>query len=224
MVVYNLKAVLFDLDGTLVDTAPDFVLAANALRAEYNLEPMHEAVISEQVSNGAYAVVKTCLHLEGDQQTLASYRQELLVHYAKYLGQQATLYAGLEDLLLHLDGINIPWGIVTNKPLEYAAPLINKLGLNKQCSTLVCPDHVQNSKPDPEALFYAANQLNVEPAQCLYIGDHQRDILAGAAAGMTTIAVGYGYLSEEQNIADWQADHTAATPQAVYSIICNMLS
>ena len=124
----------------------------------------------------------------------------------RILTTKATLYPGMDALLLQLENAGIPWGIVTNKPERYSRALLESLGLSTRCSTLICPDHVSQSKPHPEPLFLACKQLNIDPQDAIYVGDHPRDIDAGRAAGMYTIAVRYGYLPDAPPVEQWQAD------------------
>jgi phosphoglycolate phosphatase len=213
-----IKAVLFDLDGTLVDTAPDFVVAANALRHQLKLPPLADKFISAQVSNGSIAVTEVASEVARDNAQFKPLQQTLLNHYASVLGQHAVVYSGLTTLLEQLAARQLHWGIVTNKPLQYAQPLLKKLALH-QSTTLICPDHVSAAKPSPEGLLLAAQQCEASAQQCIYVGDHQRDIEAGKAANMTTIAVGYGYLSSNDDPTLWQADYYCQTPLALCTLI-----
>ena len=218
-----MQAVLFDLDGTLVDTAPDFILAANELRANLGKPALPAATIAAQVSNGALAVTAVTFEVTDTHANFANYRQALLDSYQKYLGSAAVLYAGLPELLATLQRRAIPWGVVTNKPLLYAEPLMRALGLHSHCAALVCPDHVAQRKPDPEGLLLAARQIGVAAAQCIYVGDHLRDIDAGKAANMHTVAVNYGYLGEGDDANQWAADCVAQTPPELANKILQLL-
>ena len=203
-------ALLFDLDGTLVDTAPDFYQAVNALRAELSLTPLADDKIRTQVSNGGRALTRLAL-TNDEQPDFERHYQRLLALYSQVVGQDCLLFAGIEDLLTACQAKHIPWGIVTNKPKQYAKPLMIELSkrhpILNQCATLICPDDVRHSKPAPDALLLAATQLSIEPEQCWYIGDHVRDIQAAKAANMASIAVSYGYLDDGDDTQSWQADH-----------------
>ncbi|MFB1002029.1 MAG: HAD-IA family hydrolase, partial [Pseudomonadales bacterium] len=129
-----------------------------------------------------------------------------------------------DDLLKRLNNAAIPWGIVTNKPIAYAQPLIEKLQLSDSCDVLICPDHVAQVKPHPEGLFMAAKKINCHASTVAYIGDHDRDIEAGRAAGMKTIAAAYGYIGETQNVEDWHADSIAKHPQDIHSTLERLFS
>jgi len=219
-----LQGVLFDLDGTLVDTAPDFVIAVNQLRHSQQLENLPAESIFEHVSNGSIALTKHALNISPEHADFATLRQSLLDNYLNCIGQYSELYAGLDDLLMRLNNAAIPWGIVTNKPIAFAQPLIEKLQLADGCNILICPDHVTQVKPHPEGLFMAAEKINCAPSAIAYIGDHDRDIEAGRAAGMKTIAAAYGYISKKQNVEDWDADSIAKHPQEIHSILERLFS
>lgn len=198
------QAILFDLDGTLVDTAPDLAKATNALRAHHGLAPLPFEVIRGQVSNGGSALVTLALGLEINsvEHTLA--RQFLLDAYEQAVAVHSRVFSPLDIWLKEWHGDKRPWGIVTNKPRRYTLPLLEALAL--QPGALLCADDLSVKKPAPEPLWEAARRLGVKPQQCWYIGDHVRDIEAAVAAGMTAVAVGYGYISEADNYQQWPAD------------------
>ncbi len=203
-------AVLFDLDGTLIDTAPDFAAVLNRMREQRELPALPYALIREQVSQGARAVVSlgfSGLSLESTE--FESLRQEFLREYSQNLAVESRLFPGLDTLLLALEAQNIPWGIVTNKPSVYTLPLLEQLGLHQRCQVAICPDMVSRTKPDPEPMYKACDVLQVAAERCVYVGDHVRDIEAGRAAGMATVAVSWGYILPGEDAADWQADHLA---------------
>jgi 2-phosphoglycolate phosphatase len=207
----RLKAVLFDLDGTLLDTAPDFVQVVHQLRREHDLSLLDEALISSQVSNGARALVTLALDLTEDHEAFESKRLRLLEIYSSLLGNDTRPYPGIIALLAQLDAHNIGWGISTNKPRAYTAPLLETLQLHPAPGSVVCPDDVGNPKPHPESLYLNCKHLGCQPHEVVYIGDHVRDIQAGRAAGMRTIAAAYGYIAEGDDPADWGADQVASS-------------
>jgi len=213
-----IQAVLFDLDGTLVDTAPDFVKAANTLRQELNLAPLADNLISAQVSNGSIAVTEIASELAREDAKFKPLQKALLRHYENVLGESASIYPGLQETLQQLGKRSIEWGVVTNKPLQYAKPLLKKLTLDHS-AVLICPEHVSKPKPDPEGLLLAAQHCNIAASSCIYVGDHLRDIEAGKAAGMKTIAVGYGYLGGGDNPTQWPADYHCESPQQLGQLI-----
>ncbi len=205
-------AVLFDLDGTLVDTAPDFVRVLNALRLKYGRPALPYEAIRVAVSAGARAMIQVGFPEYALESTeFAALRQEFLDNYRVGLAEESRLFSQMDELLLALEQQNIPWGIVTNKPRIYSEPLLAGLQLTERCQVLVCPDDVSQTKPHPEPMFLACNTLNVAPEQTIYVGDHIRDIQAGNNAGMKTIAVGFGYIPEGEHINDWQADYCVET-------------
>ncbi|MBJ6138887.1 HAD family hydrolase [Marinobacter litoralis] len=205
------SAVLFDLDGTLIDTAPDFIRCLNQLRQQHDLEPLPPEYIRRSVSNGARAMVRLGFNLEPEHEGYLDKHTAFLDLYEAGVAVETTLFAGMNELLLELEAKGIPWGIVTNKPVRFAAPLIEALGLQERCATLICPDHVNERKPHPEPMFLACKEINADPGQAIYVGDHVRDIEAGRNAGMYTIAVRYGYIEEPETVDLWQADAIADT-------------
>ncbi|WP_116368702.1 HAD family hydrolase [Parahaliea mediterranea] len=201
-----LEAVLFDLDGTLIDTASEFVVVVQALRAEHDLPPMDELRIRASVSNGARALVQLALDIDEAAPVFESKRQRLLALYSEVLGTTATPYPGIAELLAELGERGIGWGISTNKPRAYTEPLLAALALEPAAGSVVCPDDVKERKPHPESLYLACRQLSCSPAGTIYIGDHRRDIEAGRRAGMRTVAALYGYIEAEDDPAGWGAD------------------
>ena len=218
----SLGAVLFDLDGTLVDTAADFEIAVNALRHDYALPPLPAPQIAERVSDGSTALTRLALSLPADAAELPERRQQLLGHYRQSLGLAAALYPSLDNVLLWLQQQQIPWGIVTNKPERFAIDLLEKLGLG-HCPVLVCPEHVEQAKPHPEPLLLACNRLGIKPESALYIGDHERDILAGRAAAMRTVIAGYGYIPATESCIDWGADYHVEQPDELLALLASLL-
>ncbi|AXI04456.1 phosphoglycolate phosphatase [Aquirhabdus parva] len=218
-----MKAVLFDLDGTLIDTAPDFIRIIKELCAEASVTPPADEVIRVQVSEGSKAMVRA-LHpeLSDDSPELIGYRNEFLRRYAENIAVHTTLFDGMDEVLRALEAKGIPWGIVTNKPRGLSALLLEAMHLSERCAVLVCPDDVRHTKPDPEPMYLAAKILGISPEDIVYVGDHPRDIDAGRAAGMQTILAAYGYLPPERadDLASWQADfivHHAKELQALWA-------
>lgn len=208
----RIAAVLFDLDGTLVDTAPDFTAVLHQLCAEQGVAPPADAAILATVSSGARALVELAFRLAPHAQGFDPLHRALLdVYMTQLQATRSVLFPGMELLLTELEDRHILWGVVTNKPERFSIPLLQKLSLEQRCSVLVCPDHVSQTKPHPEPLLLACARLGCAPDQTIYVGDHPRDIEAGKAAGMTTIAAAYGYLPHEPPIADWGADYISAT-------------
>ena len=215
----TVEAVFFDLDGTLVDTAPDFIATANQFVAEHKLVPIDENVIRATVSDGSGALVKCIFGIDEDHPNFETHRQRLLDVYDEYRGRYSRLFPGIEKLLAKLQQRQLPWGIITNKPLRFSEPLIAKLNLSYKPTLLLCPDHVSAPKPDPESIHLACRHVGCDPDKMIYIGDHHRDILCGNRAGSTTIAAAYGYIKPEDRIDDWQADYVVDTADDIWQII-----
>ncbi|MFN2360828.1 MAG: HAD-IA family hydrolase [Marinobacter sp.] len=205
------STVLFDLDGTLIDTAPDFIRCLNELRHAHGLPALPAPHIRRSVSNGARAMIRVGFGLEPDHPDYLEKHTAFLDLYEAGVAVETTLFEGVDTILKDLEARHIPWGIVTNKPVRFAAPLVAALGLAERCSTLICPDHVTHRKPHPEALFLACQEVGADPFTGIYVGDHERDIEAGRNAGMKTIAVRYGYIEQPETVDLWQADIIADT-------------
>ena len=199
--------VYFDLDGTLLDTAADFQAVLNSLCADHGIVPPAPAAVQATVSAGARALVAMTFNMDAGDSAFSGLLDEMLDRYGQQIvNSQALLYPGMADLLEQLEQANIVWGVVTNKPLRYSLPLLQSLDLLQRCKVLICPDDVQHTKPHPEPLLLAAARTNKDATCSIYVGDHPRDIEAGKAAGMTTIAAAYGYLPESPAIELWGAD------------------
>ena len=202
----DFKALLFDLDGTLLDTAPDFIAAINTQLKRHGRKPPIGDVVRTSVTHGSIGIIENVYNIKQDHPEFEPLKEEFLELYLSNISEKTGLFDGLRQVLDSCEERTIPWGIVTNKPLRYTTPLMADLGLDKQSATTICPDHVANPKPDPEALILACSQIKIAPSDCIYIGDHIRDIQAGKSAGMRTIAAGWGYIEEFENITQWQAD------------------
>lgn len=222
------KAVLFDLDGTLIDTAADFVRIIGKMSHEHLWHTPPEAQIREQVSAGASAMVQLMLRhneqLNVSEAELQAFRQQFLDEYAADICIDSQIFSGLEDVLLTLEQQGVPWGIVTNKPRYLTEQLLKVMQLDERCSVLVCPEDVSRAKPDPEPMYLALEKLGIARggAACvLYVGDHIRDIDAGNAAGMPTILAAYGYIvpEEQKNLKKWGADFIVDTPEKLKQLL-----
>lgn len=220
----RLKAVLFDLDGTLLDTAPEFIDVVNQLRLEHDQGPLARETIRKQVSNGARAMVTLALGLGEDHPDFESKRLRFLDIYQQHLGSATVLFPGIQDLLQQLDSAGICWGISTNKPSYLTIPLLETLALQPAPGSVVCPDDVSHPKPHPESLYLNCRQLGCQPHETVYIGDHQRDIQAGRNAGIYTIAAAYGYLAEGEAASDWGANSIASRGQELQQHLARAFS
>ena len=204
-----MKAVLFDLDGTLIDTAADFIRIIQAMCKEEGRDIVAADLIRTQVSEGARAMVKLVYpELDVNDPIFLAHRQRFLDIYGADIAVDTNLFEGMYPLLQELEEQHIPWGIVTNKPRWLSEALLNALNLTDRCAVLVCPEDVAQTKPDPEPMFLAAKNINIAAEDCIYVGDHPRDIDAGRAANMFTILAAYGYLplKHKDDLTAWQAD------------------
>jgi N-acetyl-D-muramate 6-phosphate phosphatase len=206
----GLKAVLFDLDGTLIDSAPDLAGAANDLRASHGLSPMAYADLRPLVGSGARGMVGAAFGVRPGDTRFEPLRDAFLDRYAQRILQETAPFAHIGPLLAAVMASGLTWGIVTNKAARFAEPVVEGLGL--QPGTLVCGDTTPHAKPHPEPLLEAARRLGLSPDACVYVGDDLRDIQAGRAAGMATVAAAWGYLGQGESIEDWGADAIVATP------------
>jgi len=207
-------AVLFDLDGTLLDTAPDMVAAMNRLRAEQNLEPLGFAAVRPYVSHGAVAMVRLGFP-HAPQAEFETLRERFLAIYRGCLADETRLFAGMPELLATLEHNGIPWGIVTNKPTWLTEPLLEALGLHTRAGSVVCGDTFEERKPHPRPLLHAAAQVGVAPEKCLYVGDAERDIKAARAANMRSLIARFGYIGPADDIGSWLADGCIDFPHEI---------
>ncbi|MBH3435034.1 MULTISPECIES: N-acetylmuramic acid 6-phosphate phosphatase MupP [Pseudomonas] len=219
MTAMQLRAVLFDMDGTLLDTAPDFIAVCQAMLAAHGRAPIDAQRIADVVSGGARAMVAATFDMDPEAPGFETLRQEFLDRYQDHCAVYSRLYDGMPELLESIERANLIWGVVTNKPVRFAEPIMQQLGLAERSAVLVCPDHVTNSKPDPEPLLLACSQLGIDPAQVLFIGDDLRDIESGRAAGTKTAAVRYGYIHPEDNPAHWGADVIVDHPRDLLAVL-----
>ena len=210
-----LRALLLDLDGTLLDTAPDMSFALNALRAEQGRPPLPLAALRPFVSHGAAGLVASGF-AELAETERESLRQRFLQLYRARLCVGTTLFQGAAALLARLETARLPWGIVTNKPGWLTDPLLAALGLDTRAACVVSGDTLAVRKPHPAPLLHAAAAMGLAPGQCLYAGDAERDIIAGRAAGMRTVAVRYGYLAAGEDPAAWGPDAIVDHPEALW--------
>lgn len=209
----TIRGMLFDLDGTLADTAPDMYSALNMLRQENHLTALDYDKVRNHVSHGSTAMVRIGF---GDGLTPSQFealRTRFIEIYAASLAEQSRLFHGMAEILSALEERNIIWGIVTNKPGFLSTPLIEALGLTMRTACLVSGDHLPLRKPDPAPLLYAAECIALEADSCCYLGDAERDIQAGRAAGMYTLIAGWGYIDSQQQPQNWGADGILKSPR-----------
>lgn len=197
--------VLFDLDGTLLDTAPDLGAALNRLRRERGEPQLPPTTIRPTVSHGSPGLLKLGFGVEPDQALYAELNQRFLTLYREAIAVDTVLFPGMAEVLVHLETAGIYWGVVTNKPGWLTEPLLKALELWSRAACVVSGDTLAQRKPDPEPLWYACEQVGVAPAHSLYIGDAERDVQAGNRAGLITLVAGFGYLGTEDRPEDWGA-------------------
>ena len=217
-------AVLFDLDGTLLDTAPDFYAILAQMQRQRGQTPVLFEELRSCASDGTGAMLKLAFGSEISCEELEPLAQEFLTQYESAPVAQGELFPGIAELLRELESESVPWGIVTNKPRYLSERVLTDLNLSQRCAVLICPEDVSKSKPSPEGLLRAADQLALDARKCLYLGDHQRDIEAGRAAGMTTLACAFGYLKPGESAQDWQADHLVESSDALPHLIRELLA
>jgi phosphoglycolate phosphatase len=208
----NYQAVLFDLDGTLCDTALDFTLALNRLLEEENLPARTLTQVRNQVSNGALAIIEMAFPDIQHEGIKLSLRNRMIDYYKEHISWHTRLYPGMALILSQLKQHNIPWGVVSNKPELLTKQIINALSLDYLPHSIIGGDTLSVAKPHPEPLLLAANQCGAASHQCLYIGDHYRDVVAAKAAQMKAVAVTFGYLSEQEDPYTWGADVVVDSP------------
>lgn len=219
MSFHSVRAVLFDLDGTLADTAPDLVGALNSVRAEEGLPPLPVRQMRTYASQGARGLLREGLGIQRERPDYPLWAERFLVHYEHRLCAETRLFSGIPELLADLSSRKLLWGIVTNKFRRFTVPLAEAIGLSAGAACIVCGDTTTRPKPAPDPLLHACQMMGVAPAECLYVGDDLRDIQAGKAAGCATIAVAWGYHGDEVGILDWGADMIADTPDQIISTL-----
>ena len=222
-----MKAVLFDLDGTLIDTAADFIRIIQQMCRDEQRPVVEAEIIRTQVSEGARAMVQLVYpEMDVTDPVFLAHRQRFLNTYGDNIVVDTNLFEGMYPLLEELEAHQIPWGIVTNKPRRLSESLLAELNLSDRCAVLVCPEDVRNTKPDPEPMYLAAKQLNLEARDIIYVGDHPRDIDAGRNAEMYTILAAYGYLPVESrdDLLAWQADAIIQTVPELHQLLKNKIA
>jgi phosphoglycolate phosphatase len=211
------RAVLFDLDGTLADTAPDLAAAVNWMRTERGLEPTPYAILRPTASAGARGMIGAAFGLAPGDEGYEELRVQWFERYQSNMAVHSTLFDGIPDLLDGLAAAGMAWGIVTNKPARFTDPLVPQIGL-AHAGCVISGDTTPHAKPHPAPLLEAARRLDIDPTHCWYVGDDQRDIEAGRAAGLVTVACNWGYCGSIDP-ATWGADHLLDTPQQLLQLL-----
>lgn len=213
--VTKVRLVLFDLDGTFADTAPDLAYALNQTLASHGRIQLPLEVIRPHVSHGGVALIRLGFELEPEHQDFPILRKQFLDFYQANLVRDTRLFPGIQELLEELEKRGIAWGIVTNKPAWLTDPLMNKLQIRPQAVCVVSGDTTAKAKPDPDPIFYACHIAGARPGETLYIGDAERDIIAGNRAGTRTLTALFGYIGEHDQPEHWQADGAISDPMQI---------
>ncbi|MGA0882294.1 MAG: HAD family hydrolase [Burkholderiaceae bacterium] len=213
------RAVLFDLDGTLLDTAADLGGAANAMRIARGLAPLPIAELRPCASRGARGLIQKAFGIEWNTPEFEPLKEEFLQRYESALAVQTQFMEGLEPIVNDLEQLGMPWGVVTNKFERFTQPLVKALGLDVRMAICVSGDTTAYPKPHPEPLRFACERLGVRPESVVYIGDDYRDILSGYHAGCHTIAAAFGFCSSERPVHDWGADALARNSAELHALL-----
>ena len=208
----DVRAVLFDLDGTLVDSAPDLAGAANELREAHDLPPLPFAALRPMVGSGARGMLDAAFGIGPDDSRFEPLRAAFLALYERRLLRHTRVFAQMQPVLLAIEQQGLRWGIVTNKLARYAVPVVEGLGLMPRCAVLISGDTTAHAKPHPAPLLEAARRLDLGASHCVYVGDDRRDVEAGRGAHMPTLAAAWGYLGRGESAHDWQAQAVLEQP------------
>jgi phosphoglycolate phosphatase len=213
------EGVFFDLDGTLADTAPDLVAAANLLRIKRNLKPLPYEVLRPRASAGARGLIFGAFGYDKTHPEFEELRLEFLANYEKNICVHTKLFDGISEILEALETHSIAWGIVTNKSECLTHSLLNLMNLAMRSQAIIGGDTTPFAKPHPAPILKAAEICSVNPLNCIYVGDDLRDIVAGKAAGMTTVAAAYGYCGCDEHFSEWGADHIIHHPSELSTLL-----
>ena len=201
----NVEAVLFDLDGTLIDSAPDLGAAVDKMRVQRGLPSLPLEQYRPMAGAGARGMIGIAFGITPEHAEFEVMKEEFFVNYENCMTERTRIFEGVNDMIAALVSQGLPWGVVTNKSSRFTDPLTSAMPLFATAGAIVSGNTTPHAKPHPEPLFEAARRLSVDPARCVYVGDDERDIVAGLAAGMGTVAATYGYLGQQTDIARWNA-------------------
>ena len=215
----HVRAVLFDLDGTLVDSAPDLGAAADRMRVARGLSPLTSSHYRPRAGSGARGMLSVAFGIDPDHADYPALKDEFFVHYERCMMDTTGPFEGVAPLVADLARRGLVWGVVTNKSARFAEPQTRAIDLFSTAAVLVCGDTTPHTKPHPAPLLEAARRIGVAPSHCLYVGDDHRDILAGQAAGMATVAATYGYLGQVADPLQWGADAAIKSPLALLELL-----
>lgn len=215
----DIDAVLFDLDGTLIDSAPDLGAAADKMRTDRGLESFALSQYRALAGAGARGMISVAFGLTPENPGFEALKEEFFANYESCLTERTYVFEGVSELIDHINQAGLKWGVVTNKSARFTVPLTNAMSLFSTAQTIISGDSTPHAKPHPAPLIEAARQLGVAAGRCVYVGDDERDIAAGRAAGMPTVAAAYGYLGSATGTHDWNADFTISAPLALLKLL-----
>lgn len=215
----GIRAVLFDLDGTLIDSAPDLGAAADLMRTGRGLTSLPLERYRPMAGSGARGMLHVAFDMTPDHKDYETHKEEFFVRYEACLMQRTQAFAGVHELLEVLQSHGLLWGVVTNKSQRFTTPLTQAMPLFGSARTIISGDSTPHAKPHPEPLLEASRRLNLPPSACLYVGDDERDIVAGRAAGMQTVAARYGYLGRDADVSSWGADAEITYPLGLLKLL-----
>jgi len=215
----NIQAVLFDLDGTLIDSAPDLGAAADKMRTDRGLPSLPIEGYRPMAGAGARGMLGIAFGLTPEHPDFAALREEFFVNYERCMTERTLVFDGVAQLLEQLQLRALPWGVVTNKVSRFTEPLTRALPLFASAAAVVSGDSTPHAKPHPAPLLEAARRIGIEPSRCVYVGDDERDIVAGRAAGMVTVAATYGYLGPQADVGQWQAHAEIKSPLQLLKLL-----
>lgn len=215
----NIDAVLFDLDGTLIDSAPDLGAAADKMRTDRGMDSLPLSQYRPMAGAGARGMLGVAFGVTPQDGNFEALKEEFFVNYENCMTTRTYAFEGVVELIDQIGRAGLKWGVVTNKSERFTLPLTQAMSLFSTAQTIVSGDTTPHAKPHPAPLLEAARQLDLAPARCVYVGDDERDIVAGRAAGMPTVAAAYGYLGAVADTAGWKADATIVSPVALLNLL-----